>query len=378
MYCHTKSIFKKLKLIFTIIATIVFTVKIIQAPRIAAKGASQGLNFCLEMLIPSLFIFMFLASFIVNSGISKKFQKLLSPLTKFLFYLPGCTAPVIILSLIGGYPVGAKGAKTLFFKKEINNEQLNRLMCFAVNAGPAFIINIVGSLLTKNYLFGQILFLTQILLSFLISCLSGIIAKIKKIKFYEQNTNDKNNNIHISNSLILSCEETSKTMVNMCSLIILFCTIIEVIQNLDIYTLLINKLSLINITPDITKSIITSLLEITSGCFMATDLNAPLMVTAFAVGYGGICAHLQIKYILKNTDFNYLKFCIIRFLNGVATVFLTFFILNNLPEKYQNVFSTLKHPILISNSATKFGSIVLICFCIYFIFSVSSHMHAKK
>ena len=166
MYHNAENMLKKLKSIFIILITITFSIKIIQMPDIAAKGVTQGLNFCLEMLIPSLFTFMFLAAFIVNSGLSKKIQKILSPLTKFLFYLPGCTAPVIILSLIGGYPVGAKGAKTLFLKKEINNEQLNRLMCFAVNAGPAFIINIVGGLLTKNYLFGQILFLTQILLSF--------------------------------------------------------------------------------------------------------------------------------------------------------------------------------------------------------------------
>ena len=370
--------FKKLKSIFTFFIIIAFAIKIIQMPKIAFKGAEQGINFCLEMLIPSLFIFMFLAAFIVNSGASKKFQKIFSPITKFLFYLPGCTAPVILLSLVGGYPVGAKGAKTLFLKKEINLEQLNRLMCFAVNAGPAFIINIVGGILTKNYLFGQILFLVQIVLTFLIALICGLISRIKKAEFYEQNPTNGNQNICLSDSMILSCSETSKTMVNMCSLVILFCIFIEIIQNLDVYSLLINKLILININPTITESVITSTLEITSGCYKAANLNAPLTVIAFAAGYGGICAHLQIKYILKDTNFNYLKFCIIRFFNGISSAFLTPFILNNLPEKYQNVFSTLKHPVLISNSATKFGSIVLICFCIYFIFSVSSHMHTKK
>ncbi|MBQ6143329.1 MAG: hypothetical protein IJI84_02405 [Clostridia bacterium] len=370
--------FKKLKSAFILIITAVFTIKIIQTPEAASKGAAQGINFCLEMLIPSLFIFMFLAAFIVNSGISRKLQKTLSPITKFLFYLPGCTAPVIILSLIGGYPVGARGAKTLFLKKEINEEQLNRLMSFSVNAGPAFIINIVGKILTKNYLFGQILFFTQILFSFFISLTCGLISKIKKRKFYEKNYSDNNKNIPLSDSLILSCEETSKTMVNMCSLVVLFCTAIELIQNLNIYNIVINQLNLINISPKVSESIIASVLEITSGSYKAAKLNAPLTVTAFAVGYGGICAHLQIKHILRGTNFNYLKFCTIRFFNGIATAFLAVFILNKMPEKYQSVFSTLKHPILISNSATKFGSIVLICFCIYFIFSVSSHMHAKK
>ena len=370
--------FKKLKSIFALLITAVFAIKIMQTPGIAAKGAAKGINFCLEMLIPSLFIFMFLAAFIVNSGMSRKLQKALSPITKFLFYLPGCTAPVIILSLIGGYPVGAKGTKALFLKKEINEEQLNRLMCFSVNAGPAFIINIVGNLLTKNYLFGQILFFTQILFSFFISLACGLISKIKKRKFYEKNNSGNNKNISISDSLILSCAETSKTMVNMCSLVILFCTAIEVIQNLNIYNALVNQLNLININPKVSESTIVSVLEITSGCHKAASLNAPLTITAFAVGYGGICTHLQIKQILSEANFNYLKFCVVRLLNGIATAFFTVFILSKMPEKYQSVFSTLKHPILISNSATKFGSIVLICFCIYFIFSVNSHIHTKK
>lgn len=370
--------FKKLKSAFTLIITALFTIKIIQMPGAASKGAAQGISFCLEMLIPSLFIFMFLAAFIVNSGISRKLQKALSPITKFLFYLPGCTAPVIILSLIGGYPVGARGAKTLFLKKEINEEQLNRLMCFSVNAGPAFIINIVGKILTKNYLFGQILFFTQILFSFFICLMCGLISKIKKRKFYEKNYSDNNKNTPFSDSLILSCEETSKTMVNMCSLVILFCTAIEIIQNLNIYNALINQLNLINISPNLSEPIIASVLEITSGCYKATKLKAPLTIIAFAVGYGGICAHLQIKQILSGTNFNYLKFCTVRFFNGIATAFVTVFILSRMPEKYQSVFSTLKQPILISNSATKFGSVVLICFCIYFIFSVNSHIHTKK
>lgn len=378
MYNHIKYIIKKPKSIFFVFITTIFVIKIIQIPESASKGATQGIKFCLEMLIPSLFIFMFLSAFIVNSGISQKFEKLFSFITNFLFYLPGCTLPVIILSLIGGYPVGAKGAKTLFLKNEINEEQLNRLMYFAVNAGPAFTINIIGGFLTKNYLFGKILFASQIILSLLIALICGLICRIRKTRFYKKNSYNNKKNICLSDALISSCEETSKTMINMCSLIILFCIIIEVIQNLNSYNLLTSKLNLIDISLSTAKSVTASILEITSGCYMASNLNAPPAVIAFAVGYGGICAHFQIKHILNDTNFNYLKFCIVRFLNGIATVFLTSFLLNNLPEKYQNVFSTLNHPVLLSNSATKLGSIVLICFCIYFIFSVNSKIQKKK
>ena len=58
-------------------------------PNDVRNGAANGISYCLYTLVPSLFPFMVLSSFIIHSGISKFIGKLLQPVIQFLFYLPG-------------------------------------------------------------------------------------------------------------------------------------------------------------------------------------------------------------------------------------------------------------------------------------------------
>ena len=145
---YVKKIFVKLpiKEFFIFILTLVFGFSLIKFPQIAYSGIKTGAKFSIEILIPSLFPFMLLSRFVVASDMMNFLKKPLDKITRTLFYLPGCTAPVKFLSLIGGYPIGAIGVKALFENKEINLNQLNRMMCFTVNAGPAFIINAIDTL----------------------------------------------------------------------------------------------------------------------------------------------------------------------------------------------------------------------------------------
>ena len=123
-------------------------------PNDVRNGASNGISYCLYTLVPSLFPFMVLSSFIIHSGISKFIGKLLQPVIQFLFYLPGSAGSVIIMSMIGGYPVGARGCMSLLEQGAITQKQAQRMLYFCVNAGPAFIISVVGSTLLQNALMG--------------------------------------------------------------------------------------------------------------------------------------------------------------------------------------------------------------------------------
>ena len=75
---------------------------ILLLPQSAAAGAQTGLSFCAQVLIPSLFPFMVLSSFVVKSGLSSFLSKPLKPITQHLFHLPGCTGATIVMALVGG------------------------------------------------------------------------------------------------------------------------------------------------------------------------------------------------------------------------------------------------------------------------------------
>ncbi len=361
---------KILKNSLPLIIMIFILVGIISNISAASSGAHKGIIYCANTLIPSLFIFMIFTSFIVNSGVTQNLSKILNPVTKFLFYLPGCTAPIIILSLIGGYPVGARGAKSLYESKEINIEQLNRLMTFSVNAGPAFIIEIVGNILLKNYRLGFLIFIVQIILSISIGIISGIFARQKKLDFYFNENTDKNKKLNISDSLIKSCSDTSKSIIIMSALIVVFYTLIEILKSSILTKDVLSHFFASNDSINNFRTIFISILEMTSGCNEVIYKSAPTSIILFAVGFGGICAHLQIKSIFGEDNFDFIKFTVYRLINGILTVLFVPMVMN-LFQYYSPTFLNTSQPPQISLSSTNLGSVLLVTLALYFVICVN-------
>lgn len=351
-------------------------VQITMFPDISSDSIKSGINCCLNILIPSLFPFIFIATFTVQSQIFLNPGKLVSKLTKFLFYLPGYTAPVIILSLVGGYPVGAKGIKTLFDKNKINTEQLNRMMCFCVNAGPGFLISLIGTVLINNKFMGIIMLLSQILSSIIIGIGCGIYSKSKNFSFYVDKSSE-NSNIKLSESFIESTSSVCQSIMQICTLVIIFSFFISTIENSGIIEMIANKITFFDCNKNEIYSFITSFLEVTTGCVKASQLRAGLMIIAFAVGHGGICTHIQIASMLKNCNFDFKKFCLFRFVNAFFSLISVYISSKYLPI-HSEVFSNLNGPLTVSNSSTLHGSIALILLSLYFVMTVNLNQKSRR
>ncbi|BED92358.1 MAG: sporulation integral membrane protein YlbJ [Candidatus Paraimprobicoccus trichonymphae] len=323
-------------------------------PEFYSLGVSTGINFCINILIPSLFPFMFLSCFIVNSGISEEFGKLISFLSKFLFYLPSCTGSSIILSLLGGYPVGAKLVSSLYKRKLISQEQANRMLCFVINSGPAFAITTLGLKLLSNKTFGLIIYLSQIISSLLIATILGIFARIKNKNLKIQNTYSIKKP-EIFSAFINSSIETIDSIVNMCAFIIIFSCIIFIINKLICHNLFL-----------------ISILEITSGCVELAREKIPIYLISFFVAWSGICIHFQIFSIMNIKKFNFkrLKFILFRFIHGVLSGITTYILLIIFKidiQVFSNGISFKSN--FISNSTSIYGSIFLLLTSVFFIIS---------
>lgn len=146
-------------------------------PAQAAHGAENGLRYSLSILIPSLYPFMVLSVFVVKSGLSERLGRVLEKPTQALFRLPGNAVASVIMSIIGGYPAGARSAAALYESGAITQEQVERMMCFCVNAGPSFVITAVGIGFLKSAQAGNILFVSQLVSFFAMGILSGIFCR---------------------------------------------------------------------------------------------------------------------------------------------------------------------------------------------------------
>ena len=139
----------------------------------AAAGAAAGLTLCGRVVVPSLFPFMIAALFISKSGLADWMGRLLGPAVCRLFKLPAAAAGPLLLSFTAGYPVGARLTRGLYEAGQINEKQAGTLLCFMVNAGPAFIVTAVGVGMLHSSAAGWLLLAAHVLASLLVGLLAG-------------------------------------------------------------------------------------------------------------------------------------------------------------------------------------------------------------
>ena len=195
-------------------------------PTAAATGARNGIGYCLQILVPSLYPFMVLSVFVVKSGLSEKIGKLFEAPARSVLKLPGSTAATILMSMIGGYPTGARSVAALYEIGSINEKQAARMLCFCVNSGPAFVISAVGAGFLKSQQAGIILFASQILACIILSLICGINEKKEPASKPMRKTASQK----AANALIASVNDAARAMIAMCCFVVLFAALLNLLR----------------------------------------------------------------------------------------------------------------------------------------------------
>lgn len=320
-----------------------------------SNGVIAGLSLCVTTLVPSLFIFMVIAQYISGSNtiavISKPFEKIVSKTLN----LPKESVSVMLLSLIGGYPIGARCLSALYESGELSQEQAKKLSLIAVSSGPGFVINFVGSALLQNKSAGVILLVSQIMAFFVVAIFVGRFVKV----------NDENVAVSISHQktdIVTSVEKGCKGCINMCALVISFTALLylcdEVFKN---HSSLCKALS--------------ATLEVTTACTRLVG-EYPLYIISAVIGFGGICVHTQVFSALNNIRINKVLFFLFRIIQGITAGTTTYILLILFPQSAQ-VFSSVEST-KAGTGAPLAGSAMLILTAICFLNSISKSKISRR
>lgn len=339
---------KKSGSIFGSILCILCAVLLIAKGNIVAQGAAQGINLCLQTVIPALFCFMVLTNFFIQSGLYRLLSIPLRPITKTLFYLPAEVGSIILLSLVGGYPTGAIAVSNLLAQKQLNLQEAQRMLCYCCCAGPSFIITAVGSGMFGNIRLGTALFLSELVSSLLIALFCGLSSRFTSQKHLILNS--------VSLSLPAKATSLSQAFVNsvgqavsacgkMCGFIILFQAFSAVV------------------TPFFSDARLACLLlgpmEVTNGCRLASSLPFGILYACFFLSFGGFCVLAQICGILQGSGICMTKFFAARIVHGLLSSAILFFYLR-FSHQSMDVFSSVCRPVPICDNATPLLSICLV------------------
>ena len=108
------------------------------------NGVRQGLEICINTLLPSLFPFLILSSFLTKSGADSFLGKALGrPICAALGLSPGGVG-ALLLSILCGFPIGTITATALLERGELDCAEWERLMPILNNPGASFLIGAVG------------------------------------------------------------------------------------------------------------------------------------------------------------------------------------------------------------------------------------------
>lgn len=288
------------------ILAVLFGAGLIIYPQTAALGIKEGIKMCLTVIIPSLFPFLVLSSFVIHSGLSLRAGKLLGKATNKLFKLPGVTGGAIVMSFMGGYPIGAQMTSELLKQNSITCGQAQRMILFCVNCGPAFVISAVGSAMLGSKRAGVILFISLLISSVSVGFMSRFLnedalGSKSELKFnITAAPNDKLSSPAAALSISVSKSITS--MLGICAWVVLFRCVGELMTVLPI-----SKPVLI---------LLQCITEVTTGC-AAASRHVPLSALAAVLGWGGLSVYCQ---ILPFTEFIGIRpsvFLTARAVNGV-------------------------------------------------------------
>ena len=335
------------KNIFQIIMVLLCFVFMFKYPYAVTSGVTNGLKMCFYIILPSLFPFMVLSTYIIKSDIFKFTYKIFSPVSKFLFRQPACTVPAIFMSMIGGFPIGIKMTSNLLKENSLTHNQAQRLCFFCMNGGPAFIITAVGVNMLGSAKAGIIMFVSLCISSFIIGIFTRFLDDKKD--FY---THTQNQSALISLSSTVS--DALQSVLGICAWVVIFGAIINCLkictENENVYT------------------VVSSFLEVTNGCIMLTG-KMPIPVITAIIGFGGICVHCQVLSSLKECGVKYSQFFVCRILNGAIASFISYLLLLVFPVEI-DVFASAQNMTVTTFSVSLPAFFAFLLMCTIMIFDI--------
>ena len=147
--------------LFLGLALLCATLSLMLYPQDSMSAAREGLMLCYNVIIPSLFPFFVLSALVVDLGLAGYIGRALEGFMRPLFNVPGACASAFVLGFVGGYPVGARTALSLYQKGMCTKTEAERLLSFCNNSGPAFILGVVGAGVFASSRVGVLLYLAH-------------------------------------------------------------------------------------------------------------------------------------------------------------------------------------------------------------------------
>lgn len=302
------------------------TLGFILFPKECVAAAKTGLELCYNVIIPSLLPFFVLASLVVDLGLAGYLGRALEGFMRPLFRVGGACASALALGFVGGYPVGARTAISLYQQGMCTRTEAQRMLAFCNNSGPAFILGVVGAGVFSSSRVGLLLYFTHMLAS----CIVGVV-----FRFYGPKEDCQSRPAtpiqakRFSTAFTQAVTGAMSSTLNICAFVIFFTVILRLLALSGVLpgtALLLGKvLGPLGLTESWCQKLLTGALELTSGVAGLSQggtLVGSVSMAAFMLGWAGLSIHCQTLSFLADSGLSAGTYFVGKLLHGAISAAL--------------------------------------------------------
>lgn len=214
----------------------------------ALSAAAEGVELCLQTLIPSLFPFFVLSAMLTGS-------------------LGG--RGLILAGILGGYPVGAANAARAWRTGRISKARAERMAVVSNCPGPSFLFGVLGQQFDEIWtvFWLWIVYILSIIALLFLLPVSGTTGRV-----------------HRPVKLQAALSAGVRAMAGVCGWVVLLRVFLSILDRWLLWLL-----------PDWGKTAVYGMLELTNGCLALGSLEPGLrfVMAAGMISFGGVCVMLQ-------------------------------------------------------------------------------------
>lgn len=288
-----KSIIRKLTNVNFIYAILILTIifAIVLSPKKYSEFTFQGIRVWATCVLPSLFPFMIFSKLLTATGFPTEISKHFSKPTKKLFNCPEVSSYVFLMSILAGYPLGAKLTSELYENGKISRTEAHRICSFTSNSGPMFIVGTVGVGMLLSQKAAVLIYISHILGALV----NGLLFRSYTPKEIPQSSQkiEKKNEFDLSKTML----DGVNSILLVGGFITIFFVVTEVFSSLGFFKPISLLLSTLGLEANVSNGLIFGFFEMTKGCLLVASSTIPLAFKAsiccFLISFGGLAISFQ-------------------------------------------------------------------------------------
>lgn len=244
-------------------------------------SVKNGIILFWSTVLPALFPFFFFTRLLSGLGFPDSVGKTFEKPVKFLFKTPKISAYVFFMSVLSGYPIGAKLVSEFYKNNIINAEESKKIISFCSTSAPLFVIGTIGTFMLENILQSVVILIAH----YLSAIVTGLLfCNVKPLSAKNVKTTDAR---PVPENLIgESVNDSVISILSVGGLIAIFGLLIDVLSDIGFFSLFGNA-----------APFVAGIFEMTRGAkeIIKNPPEVHTMIAALTalVSFGGICIFLQ-------------------------------------------------------------------------------------